>query len=591
MKLFVILLLSYISLIRYGSALQTTPGSACAAFCLDNPESDPLNPASSNTTPSDITCTDDSYENSTTGIKFKNCLDCLQKSNATSGTENDVSWFLYNIRYSVDVCLFGFPEASKGVSSPCNINWACQPLKTALEAGNLDATRDQFEYCSASGNFTSSRHIDDCIKCFASSPNQGYMSNFVTALRAGCEQKPAPGELIGLSGSLFTDSLVNITTPPVTVSSDNKDTGFGITSTGAIVGISLGGALLFLGGLALFWVYHRRQKRIFQGVLTPNDPGSRSKSITPPPHPPYVGGYSTAEKRAPFQMSDYELRAQKNYTNNAAYYDMLEKEMQANRPNYITDTNNPRPGYQSVLPTHPAYLPRTHSRQSSRGPSPQPPRPIKTNKPDSYALQTYLNAADDANALGLLPPPPPGPPPAAVIGDQSQLRGPSPSLYPSHSRNSSVDSRGPSPDRRPLLNMNLQSTSGTSNLPPPPPPPPSTGASKVPSLSFPSVSRIRIPKKYTPPSITVQGATPIDGPSEPGSYSKSQQQADISIGLDISRPMISQEQPRFEESHWERRRQPPPLPLVIEQSAVDRRQQPWITSEFELKTGKSSMYG
>jgi hypothetical protein len=55
--------------------------------------------------------------------------------------------------------------------------------------------------------------------------------------------------------------------------------------------------------------------------------------------------------------------------------------------------------------------------------------------------------------------------------------------------------------------------------------------------------------------------------------------------------MLSQEQPRFKESHWERRRQPALPPLIIEQSAVDRRQTPWAMSEVELKTGKSSMYG
>jgi hypothetical protein len=91
---FVLLLFPLISLLQLGSALQVTPGSTCAAFCLDNPESDPLNPNASNTTPDDITCTDDSYDNSATGIKFKNCLDCLQQSNATRGTESDVSWFL-----------------------------------------------------------------------------------------------------------------------------------------------------------------------------------------------------------------------------------------------------------------------------------------------------------------------------------------------------------------------------------------------------------------------------------------------------------------------------------------------------------------
>lgn len=550
----VILLLSSISLIRYGSALQVTPGSTCAAFCLDNPESDPLNPASSNTTPRDITCTGSSYDDSATGIKFKNCLDCLQKSNATTEAESDVSWFLYNLRYSVDVCLFGFPDDSKAVSSPCGINWACQPLKTALEAGSLESSRDQFEYCSADGDFTSSHNIGDCIKCFASSPDQMHIANFMTALKAGCEQKPAPGELIGLSGSLFTGSLVNITSLPTEVSSNGKDSGFGITSTGAIVGISLGGGLLLFGGLALFWVYHRHQKRAFGRIPSPdNDPRTGNRSITP-----FSGGVSTAEKRtSPFQTGNYELRTQRSFTNNAEYYSMLEKEIQSNRSRFAAVSNHPMSGPQSVLPAHPAYLPRAHSRQASHELSLQPPRPIKTSKPDSYALQAYLTAAEDSGALNPFPPPPPGPPPAAVIGNPSRFRGPLPDQYPAHSRNSSTDGRGPSPDQRPLLNLAAQNTANADNLPPPP----STRPAKVPFLAFPSVPNIRMPKKYTPPRITVQTATPTGDHFEQGPHSNGQQR-DSSVEPDASKTTVADE-PQFKDSLWAKRRQRPP-PLVIE---------------------------
>ncbi|KAF2970329.1 hypothetical protein GQX73_g3214 [Xylaria multiplex] len=548
MTLFVILLLFSTSFLPHGTALQVTPGSTCAAFCLDNPESDPLNPDSSNTRPSDITCTDDSFDNTATGIKFKNCLDCLQKSNATSNTESDVSWFLYNIRYSVDVCLFGFPNTSSEViSSPCTINWGCQPLKKTLEAGSLVAARDQFEYCTADGDFLSSNNVDDCIRCFASSPNQEHLSNFMTALKAGCEQKPAPGELIGLSDSLFTGSLVNIATPPSDTISNNKDSGFGITSTGAIVGISLGAGLLFLGGLALFWVYRRRQKRIFGETFSPHDDSrTGNRSITP-----LIGGRLSAnEKRALSQTGDHGPRVQNSFTSNTEYYKMLERGIQPNQQHYAVGPNNLRSN-PSVLSAHPAYLPRTHSRQASREPS--PPRPTKVNKPDSYALQAYLSAAEGVGGVGFLPPPPPAPPPpVAVMGDPSRFCGPSLSQYPHNTRDSSMDNRGPSSDRRPLLKSNPQSTAGTSNPPPPP-----SRSPKVPFLAFPSVSRVRIPKKYTPPTIAVQAATPIDDPLESGSNSNTQPAADLSIGLGISKPIVPDER-GVEESQWERPKQPPP---------------------------------
>lgn len=394
---------------------------------------------------------------------------------------------------------------------------------------------------------------------------------------------PAAGDLIGLSDSLFSGSPVNITSVPTDTPTGNKDSGFGITSTGAIVGIAIGGALLLFGGLALFWIYHRRQKRAYGGLPSqPSDSRAGNRSITP--FGGSGGGFS--EKRAQSQTSDYELRAQRNYTNNAEYYNMLEKEIQSGRAQYAVNPHNARAGPHGVLPTHPAYLPRTHSRQASRESSPQPPRPIKTNKPDSYALQAYLNAAEDAGASDLLPPPPPGPPPAAVLSDPSRFRGPSPNRYALHSRDSSVDNRGPSPDRRPLLN---QSAAAAPSPLPPPPPPPSTRASKVPSLAFPSVPRLRMPKKYTPPRIAIQEATPT-GPPEPISFPGTGQQADISTGLDISNPVMPAE-PRVTENHWNRRKEPPP-PLVIEQTEVANRRPPqWAMTEAGAKTGSSSLYG
>ncbi|KAI0150182.1 hypothetical protein GGR57DRAFT_493251 [Xylariaceae sp. FL1272] len=570
-----ILVSAVLSLLPLGNALQVTPGSACAALCLDDTEGDSSDPNASNTEPSDITCTDDDYESTTRGVKFKNCVNCLQNSNATSDTENDISWFLYNVRYSLDVCLFGFPgNASKPVSSPCDIKYACQPLQQALESGNLSSTAPQYDYCSADGDFLDNVHLSTCIQCFAASPNQAYMSNFVTALQAGCEQKPAAGTLIGLSGALFTDSLVNITEPPDT-SPGNES--FNILTTGAIVGIAVGGALLLFGGLALFWVHHRRQKRMYRDVTHSwSHPRTGIDAVTPP----LPGAYSAADKGPPPPMSDYELRSQRMYKgSNKEYYDMLEKEIQLQRPNYALNPNHPQSGPESVLPTHAAYVPRAHSRQSSYPPPPQLP---KVYKRDSYTSQVYLSATMDTHSLNHAPPPPSLSVSNSSAARDASLYGRSSNSLPSHSRDSSVGSRGPSPDRRPLLYPTQEP--GSTALRPPPPPPPPPQKSKVPALSFPSVPRLRIPKKYIPPSITVQGATPIEHSEAP-----IQSQGDISIGLDISNPMTTHE-PRFGGNHWERRGQSPSLQPVVEQTATDRRPQPWILSEVEVRSGKSVLY-
>lgn len=75
-------------------ALQVSPNSTCAAVCLDHPDGDPLDPAASTTNYTDIACRDADYLTSSTGIKFKNCVECLQDSRNVNSGENDISWFL-----------------------------------------------------------------------------------------------------------------------------------------------------------------------------------------------------------------------------------------------------------------------------------------------------------------------------------------------------------------------------------------------------------------------------------------------------------------------------------------------------------------
>ncbi|KAI0471779.1 hypothetical protein GGR56DRAFT_90914 [Xylariaceae sp. FL0804] len=506
-----------------GAALQVTPGSSCADVCLDNPESNPNSANSSNTTPDDITCVDQLYDTSTTGIKFKNCVDCLQKSNATSGNESDTAWFLCkkiwqlypptaansapdNLRYSVDVCLFGFPNASAAseISSPCDIDFACAPLKTALEAGNLSANGAEYGYCWADDYSFSGAQLQSCQQCFASSSSQVYLANFITALQAGCEQQPKPGSLLGLSDTLFTNSLVSITEPPVQESPSSNKGGGGFT-TGDIVGVVLGAILLFLGGLGLFGAYRRRQRHLARDNPT-SDYNHRTRDNSTGISRPMHATVPSTDSKTMMWASDYELRSQQQHPKNADHYNMLEKEMQMRQPTYAFNPNMPGLGLGAPLPTHPAYRPQTHSRQASADSVARQPVPARAKRPDSYALQAYLNASEHPG----MPLPPPGPPPAASLYGPQSYMGPS----PGHSRTSSLADRGPSPDRRPLLNPEArqpqrpepQASQTPFTLPPPPP-----RAPKVPALTLPSIPRIRVPKKYNPPQITVEGPTPVEG--------------------------------------------------------------------------------
>lgn len=540
-------LLSYISFISVFLAsvvaIQVSPNSTCAAFCLDHADGDPLDPAASTTNNTDIACHDAEYMTSSKGIKFKNCVDCLQSSQDSNDSESDIGWFIYNIRYAVDVCLYGFPEPVSNISSPCDINYACAPLKTALETGGLDdsAVNATYDYCSADNGKFNGSSVDSCVQCLQSSTDQVYVSNFLIALDAGCQQKPQAGHLLGLSGSLFVSEAVNITAPPSNETDEGVDDSQTMT-TGAIVGIAAGTSLLFLGGSALFVAYYRKQKALEKEFNPDFHAQSGNRSVTPSSK----GGFTAGDMRQTSQLADYELRAQYQYCN-GNYYDKIEEELRSRPSNGSLGLNKPGAGHQSAIPTHPAYLPRAMSRNSNRtNRAPSPPRHInaKPNKPDSYALQAYLAAAEASEALRVPPPPPlgaPGGPKSIAAGASSRSA------------------------RQP----------------------------QVPSLTLPSVPRIRIPKRYSPPSIQVQAATPTDRP----------QDDDMTWpGPSISNP-LSREDSRFPDvpPGASRRRYPSPdafsdtTPLreaagPIEQTVIDHRFMAGI-HDTEIRTGKSSMFG
>ncbi|ETS79773.1 hypothetical protein PFICI_09626 [Pestalotiopsis fici W106-1] len=500
--------------------LQVTPGSGCAAVCLDNPESDALDSASSSTNASDITCSDSDYTESSKGIKFKNCIDCLQTSRAVSNDESDTRWFIYNVQYSVDVCLFGYPNTTRTISSPCNINYACQPLKTALETGILDPSKDsEFEYCDADGGHFNGTAVDACTQCLQASDDQQYLANFMTALRAGCKQRPQPGALIGLSDSLFTKNLVNITAPPSndTATGDGDSTAT-LMTTGAIVGIAVGAALLFLGGTALFWVYHRKQKRLYDSnVVYKYDPREGSASVTPPLKWPSA----SIDSKPGSVLSQYELRTQATLRTGNDHPD-FDEEVPIQRANYHFDPNQSSRGPGSALPVHPAYVPRAMSRTGARELSPEPPFSLTSNPRDNYTSSIHLVASREVEVSSI------GPRtmvPASLAPSRLGTRA---AVEPTYTGSYNT-SRPPPPPGPPqsILSRGIPPRRGSNQPllpgPPPPPPPPTI---RAPKLTLPSVPRLRGAKKYQPPQIIVELATPVSGPGE-----------SVPIGIEISHPL------------------------------------------------------
>ncbi|KAK1972817.1 hypothetical protein LY78DRAFT_623373 [Colletotrichum sublineola] len=540
------LLLAF-SLARVAFSLEVTPDSDCSALCLDGTNGTAIGTTTSGTNSSDIVCENDQYHSTGKGIKFKNCITCLQESQATKGPESDAAWLLYNIRYAVDVCIFDFPEAISTINSPCIINSACRPLKNALTAGlTTPDANTVYDYCTADGDRFSSTNWWSCVRCLQSSDSQSYLSNFLIALKAGCQQKPAGGNLLGLTGQLFSTEAVNITEPIGNTTMPGDGGASATTMTlGTIVGIAVGGGLVFVGAICLFIIYYRKQRkqrRQDEADFYPQPPRSHASSITATSKSPYMP-IADHKKSSSFNSYNYELQ-EKHITSNADYYDKLEREVQAGRgmAHYNFDPHSGFHGPDSALPTHAAYIPQAMSRLSNRTNTPTPPNLRRTNTPDSYALQTYLTAAEDPAMGGIRPPP------------RAVSRTPSPAR--------SQGSRDDSAAQPKLM-----------NIPPPPPgAPPSRKQSRtIPSLSLPSVPRIRVPKQYSPPQIIVEGATPVAEQGE-------------TVGMQISEPLTYHGE-RFHDRPLAGR-------AIVSEAAVVRQVDPQeYEGDMPIRSGKSTLYG
>ncbi|KFA63222.1 hypothetical protein S40285_04900 [Stachybotrys chlorohalonatus IBT 40285] len=249
-----------LALLRLVAALQVAPNSPCASFCADFSNLDMSNPNSSTTTPNDISCDDDEYS-SPEGMKFQRCLTCLENSEFTQDEESDQEWYLYNLRYSFNYCVFGYPNATDVGSSPCITSEACGPLEDALRDGILDPDgADPYAYCEGHGGSSLGDSFSRCLSCVHAGGTHAFLSNFLVALEAGCRQQPADGVVIGLNDTVFTLTSIEIVDPNHI---PEAAAGVGSSlSTGVIVGIAIGAVVfLFLAvGCAYMQIRKRRNR-------------------------------------------------------------------------------------------------------------------------------------------------------------------------------------------------------------------------------------------------------------------------------------------------------------------------------------------
>lgn len=201
-------LVSAVSLVIHQAlALQVSPNSPCSAECIDSSDLDISDPNSSNTISRDIVCPDSQYDTNKDGVKFKNCMTCLQNSTYSQGAESDQGWFLCksasvthpvhpvhpawttytdahvdNMRYAFDYCILGYPNATSMGTNPCRVPEACGRLSRALETGIMNpAGSDRLAYCDASGGTDTKSYWDSCRGCVMADGQHAYLSNCTIA--------------------------------------------------------------------------------------------------------------------------------------------------------------------------------------------------------------------------------------------------------------------------------------------------------------------------------------------------------------------------------------------------------------------------
>ncbi|KAI1266610.1 hypothetical protein F5Y18DRAFT_382030 [Xylariaceae sp. FL1019] len=238
------------------SALKVTPNSPCVPLCVGT-SADDNDPNSYGTENDDISCYDTDYATTPAGRRFESCMTCLQDSTFSQGTETDQQWFLYNLRYAFDNCIFGFPNATGVPSTPCSTSTACGGFRDALTQDDLDPNSPAYGYCDVDGADLADTSITKCAGCVAATDNESYLVNFLVALQAGCSQRPAAGSSLNLNGTVFSDTRVEATD----TSSESSEKQLSL-STAAIVGIAIG-IVAVVGTIAgiSFVCYRKRQNR------------------------------------------------------------------------------------------------------------------------------------------------------------------------------------------------------------------------------------------------------------------------------------------------------------------------------------------
>jgi len=368
-------------------ALQVTPNSACASLCMDLPSSDASDPNSSNIYGSGVVCQDVDYGSSATGSKFEGCLNCLQSSSASAASENDQGWYFYNLRYAFNSCIFGTTNATDSFSTPCSSSTVCGPLQNSLGDGmETPSTSSQYSYCTAYDNSFLGSSLDTCRDCLKLNSNAMYLSNFLTALQAGCVQRPPTGMMVGLNSTVFTKNQVTITSPR----RSSNGTKHKSLSEGAIIGIAVacGLLLLVLITIILVCLRKRRNARRLNQLRSPLHERFGADNITAP----NSGAFSSPQTSPPLKKESVQMTTAPR-VRNFSFHRQPERspEWHGEVPRQSPALSSSPPSYsppisttpRDTLPAHHAYIPPEYTPPSRNSTSPMfvpPPFPMQPSQ-------------------------------------------------------------------------------------------------------------------------------------------------------------------------------------------------------------------
>jgi hypothetical protein len=194
----------------------------------------------------------------------------------------------------------------------------------------------------------------------------------MTALQAGCNQRPEAGTVIGIQGNVFSSTPVNITDPGSSTATAAKNTPHkGGLSQGAIIGLAIGLGVLLITTIAILFVCFRKRRnsKRMSKLQSPLDPRFGAKNITSPHKGDFGNPYAsppitvTELQHNPYSAKELAVlgHGPLDQKSPPTAHSPYSKEYDSQEPHALS--MNP-PAYKSptfsgatIIPTHQAYIP------------------------------------------------------------------------------------------------------------------------------------------------------------------------------------------------------------------------------------------